>query len=88
MAVDRDMNGARGVMQRAPRQPGPLAGSGRTRQDFPTLRLIFRPADERRPDRDVLAGFRGCEAVRARTQGPFPAPDDSFSMSVAAFRRV
>ena len=50
-------------------------------QDFPTLRLIFRPADERRPDRHVLAGFRGCEAARVPTAAAFPAPDDSFSMS-------
>ena len=50
-------------------------------QDFPTLRLIFRSADERRPDRDVLTGFRGCEAARVPTAAAFPAPDDSFSMS-------
>ena len=50
-------------------------------QDFPTLRLIFREAAERRSNPHVLAGFRGCGTARVPTPGPFPAPDDSFWMS-------
>ena len=50
-------------------------------QDFPMLRLIFREAEEWRLNRHVLAGFRGCGAAHAPTLVPFPAPDDSFSMS-------
>ena len=50
-------------------------------QDFPTLRLIFRSADERRPDRDVLAGFCGCMPARAPMPARFSAPDDWFWMS-------
>lgn len=48
-------------------------------QDFPTLRLNSREDEERRPYRDVPAGFRGCRA--ARVPAPFPAPDDPFWMS-------
>ena len=56
-------------------------------QDFPTLQLIFRSADERRPDRDVLTGFRGCEAARVPTAAAFPAPENR-SRCLAAFQRI
>ena len=35
-------------------------------QDFPTLRLIFREAAERRSNPHVLAGFRGCGTAQPR----------------------
>ena len=50
-------------------------------QDFPTLWLIFREADERRPNRHAVVGFRGCGAAHAPTPAPSPAPDDSLWMS-------
>ena len=56
-------------------------------QDFPTLRLNFRSADERRPDRDVLAGFRGCGAAACRQRQRF-RPRMVRSRCLAAFRRV
>ena len=50
-------------------------------QDFPTLWLIFREADERRPNRHAVVGFVAAGPPTRRHRPRLPAPDDSLWMS-------